>query len=178
VTPHCVSIIAAASSNIQGAVHARYHESEGHNLIVESISILKYLCKIPSTTKEIFESVPDIKGIGKLVAMSVPDPLASIDMAFMKLKQSVDSIDAVNFQSTTLEDVWKAVFAIQQHQRERKSMRNMQRIEPFLQALEKYSKTIEVICNGTPYLPWIWVCLAMNSPNDNDPRALIKIIKT
>ncbi|PQE21380.1 hypothetical protein CJF30_00008252 [Rutstroemia sp. NJR-2017a BBW] len=92
--------------------------------------------------------------------MSAPDPLASIDRAFMKLKQSVDLIDAVNFQSTTLEDVWKAAFAIQQHQREKKSMRNMQRIEPFLQAIEKYSKSIEVICNGTPYLPWIWLASA------------------
>jgi hypothetical protein len=109
--------------------------------------------------------------------MADPDPLTSIDMAFMKLKQSVDSIDAVNFQSTTLEDVWKAAFAIQQHQREKKSMTNIRRIEPFLTALEKYSKSIEVLCNGTPYLPWIWVCLGMNSPDD-DPRALIKIIET
>ncbi|KAJ8067481.1 hypothetical protein OCU04_004825 [Sclerotinia nivalis] len=88
--------------------------------------------------------------------MAASDTLASIDMAFMKLKQSVDSVDAVNFQSTTLEDVWKAALAIQQHQRENKSMRNIRRIEPFLKALEKYSQSIEILCNGTPYLPWIW----------------------
>lgn len=74
----------------------------------------------------------------------------------MKLKQSVNPIDAVTFQSTTLEDVWKAALAIQQRQRESKSMMNMRRVEPFLKALEKYSKSIEILCNGTPYLPWIW----------------------
>jgi hypothetical protein len=109
--------------------------------------------------------------------MAASDPLASIDMAFMKLKQSVNPVDAVTFQSTTLEDVWKAALAIQQCQRESKSMKNMRRIEPFLKGLEKYSKSIETLCNGTPYLPWIWVWPRMHSL-DNHPRPLITTLET
>jgi hypothetical protein len=113
------------------------------------------------------ESVPEIGESREPIAMATSDTLASVNVAFMKLKQSVDPIDAVTFQSTTLEDVWKAALAIQQRQRESKSMKNMRRIEPLLKALEKYSKSIETLCNGTPYLPWIWVCLRMNSRNNH-----------
>ncbi|KAI0123226.1 hypothetical protein BJ170DRAFT_641233 [Xylariales sp. AK1849] len=30
------------------------------------------------------------------------------------------------------------------------------RIAPFLGAAERFSQVVEVVCNGTPYLPWIW----------------------
>jgi len=81
----------------------------------------------------------------------------TFETAIRTLKQAINSTDATAFQSTIVDDVWKAAEEIQERQRQRKSLRNMRRIEPFLKALEKYSKTIEVVCNGTPYLPWIWV---------------------
>jgi hypothetical protein len=90
----------------------------------------------------------------------MPEPLTpewAIESAFLKLKQSVSNNDALVFQSTTLEDVWKAAEEIERVQRQRKSLRNLKRIEPLLGALEKYSKPVEILCNGTPYLPWIWV---------------------
>lgn len=77
--------------------------------------------------------------------------------AFDQLKRSVSASDAVVFQSTSLQDVWKAARDIEQHQQQRQSVRNLRRIEPLLNAIGKYSKVIEVLCNGTPYLPWIWV---------------------
>lgn len=83
-------------------------------------------------------------------------PMA-FDEAFEKLNQTVSSDDALLFNSTTLEDVWKTAIQIQQAQRKRRSLQNLRRLEPLLQGLEKYSKAIEVICNGTPYVPWIWV---------------------
>jgi hypothetical protein len=85
------------------------------------------------------------------------DPESTIEAAFRKLKQSVSSNDALVFQSTTLEDVWKAAEEIERVQRQRRSLRNLKRIEPLLRALDKYSKPVEILCNGTPYLPWIWV---------------------
>jgi len=79
------------------------------------------------------------------------------ETAIKSLQQTVSSADATAFKSTSLGDVWKAAEEIQDAQRKRKSLRNMKRVEPFLKGLEKYSKVIEVLCNGTPYLPWIWV---------------------
>jgi hypothetical protein len=86
-------------------------------------------------------------------------PIATIDAAFTKLKQSITSNDALVFQSTTLEDVWKAAEEIERVQRQRKSLHNSKRIDPLLKALKEYSEPIERLC-GTSYLPWIWVRLA------------------
>jgi hypothetical protein len=83
--------------------------------------------------------------------------LSSFEAAFNSLKDSVSAKDATAFQTTTLEEVWKAAEEIQLAQRQRKSLRNLRRIEPFLKCLGKYSEVIGVLCNGTPYLPWIWV---------------------
>ncbi|GIJ89554.1 DNA-directed RNA polymerase II subunit RPB1 [Aspergillus pseudoviridinutans] len=38
-------------------------------------------------------------------------------------------------------------------------LRNMRRINPFLEGLDRYSKAVYVLCDGTPYLPWIWIAL-------------------
>jgi hypothetical protein len=83
----------------------------------------------------------------------------TFEKAISSLLETVSSADARAFTSTTIEDVWKSAETIQTKQRERKSLKNMARIEPFLKSLEKYSKVIEVVCNGTDYLPWIWVDL-------------------
>jgi len=90
------------------------------------------------------------------------NPTNVIVDAFEKLKRSISEEDAHNFACTDLQDVWKAVREIENVQRKRQSAQNMRRIEPLLRGIEKYSKVIEVLCNGTPYLPFIWVCYSLN----------------
>jgi hypothetical protein len=84
-------------------------------------------------------------------------PTNIIADAFEKLNRTISPEDAHKFASTDLEDVWKAVQNIQNLQRKRQSVQNLRRIEPFLKGLEKYSKVIEVLCNGTPFMPYAWV---------------------
>lgn len=91
------------------------------------------------------------------MASQPQSPEASFSDAFERLKLSVSTSDAEAFQKTSLQDVLDAAQAIETEQRERRSLRNLRRIEPFLSAIEKYSGVIEVLCQGTPYLPWIWV---------------------
>lgn len=93
-------------------------------------------------------------------------PRETIAEAFTKLKQSLSESDAYDFASTELKDVRKAVRDIDSEQRQRQSAQNLQRIEPFLRGLEKYAKVIEVLCNGTPYLPYVWVCMLVLVSND------------
>jgi hypothetical protein len=84
-------------------------------------------------------------------------PQVTLEQAFKKLKQSVSSTDAHTFQSIELKDIRTAAEEIETNQRKRQSLRNMNRLKPFLDVLEKYSRVIEVLCNGTPYMPWVWV---------------------
>lgn len=84
----------------------------------------------------------------------------ALEKAIDGLKQSITNADVVEFQSTTIEELWIAIRDIEQAQRDRKSICNLTRIQPLLEVLDKYSKVIEVCCNGTPYMPWIWVSAA------------------
>ncbi|KAL7967437.1 hypothetical protein HDV63DRAFT_396365 [Trichoderma sp. SZMC 28014] len=76
--------------------------------------------------------------------------------AYEGLQHTVSPLEAKEFQNTTLEDVQKAALTIENQLAARKTLRNMRRLMPLFQGLEHYSQSIEVLCNGTPYLPWIW----------------------
>ena len=86
------------------------------------------------------------------------NPKGVIADAFEKLRRSISEEDAKKFASTNLKDVWSAVREIDDTHRRRQSAQNLRRVEPLLTGLEKYSKVIEVLCNGTPYMPYVWVC--------------------
>ncbi|PVI02267.1 hypothetical protein DM02DRAFT_702449 [Periconia macrospinosa] len=80
----------------------------------------------------------------------------TLEQAFERFESTVTTDDRRLFQDTRLEHVRNAALEIEQDLATRRSLRNMRRLQPFLQGLEHYSKAIEVLCNGTPYLSWIW----------------------
>lgn len=83
-----------------------------------------------------------------------------IQDAFEKLQRDVSATslkDAHDFQASKLEDIWIAARELERRLAERQCSRNMRRLKPFLDGIERYSKAVEVVCNGTPWLPWIWV---------------------
>ncbi|KAF7670744.1 hypothetical protein GT037_011195, partial [Alternaria burnsii] len=77
--------------------------------------------------------------------------------SFEKTVQRYSRTDDREFSNTTLRDVRNAAKEVERHLAARQCMRNMKRLEPFLNGLEAYSKVIEVLCNGTPFLSWIWL---------------------
>jgi hypothetical protein len=77
--------------------------------------------------------------------------------AFEKTVQKYSTTDDREFSDTTLRDVREAAIQIQRQLAARQCLRNMKRLEPLLDGLEAYSKVIEVLCNGTPFLAWVWV---------------------
>jgi hypothetical protein len=84
-------------------------------------------------------------------------PTSTIHKTFESLQRSISLEHRHTFESTELQDVWTAIQDIQTAQRKRRSAQNLRRIEPLLEALEKYAKVIEILCNGTQYLSFIWV---------------------
>ncbi|KAM7211075.1 hypothetical protein V8F06_013542 [Rhypophila decipiens] len=80
----------------------------------------------------------------------------TIRQAFDDLERTISEKDKISFASTTLENVVQAAHAIEDELAARQLLRNMRRLAPLFNGLGYYSKSIEVVCNGTPYLPWIW----------------------
>ncbi|KAF5986953.1 NACHT domain-containing protein [Fusarium bulbicola] len=61
----------------------------------------------------------------------------------------------------TVNDVRHAIRQIEQQLAARQSLRNLDRLTPFLNAMDRLSKPIDVLCNGTPFLPYIWAPLKL-----------------
>lgn len=80
----------------------------------------------------------------------------AIRRAFESLEREIHPADSRDFASTTLEDVRNAAIDIERQLAARQLLRNMRRLELLFQGLRHYSKVIEVLCNGTDYLSWIW----------------------
>ena len=83
-------------------------------------------------------------------------PPASFDTAFRRLRDQVSPHDEHLFSSTTMEDVRKAALEIEDQLQQRRTLRGFVRIRPFLNGIEQYSGVVEVLCQGTPYLPFLW----------------------
>ncbi|KAJ2906303.1 hypothetical protein MKZ38_002382 [Zalerion maritima] len=76
--------------------------------------------------------------------------------AFEDLERTLTTSDRASLKDTTLQDVRKAAYIIEDQLGQQQSLRNMRRLMPLFAGLEHYLKAIEVLCNGTPYLPLIW----------------------
>lgn len=82
--------------------------------------------------------------------------LETIRQAFESLHGALHPSDARLFKSTTLDDVRLAAEIIERDQSKRRCLRNLRRIEPLFQALDKFGVAIDVLCQGTPYLCFVW----------------------
>jgi hypothetical protein len=80
----------------------------------------------------------------------------TIRAAFENLELTVTPADSRAFRSTTLQHVRTAALELENQLAARQALCNMRRLEPLLKGLEHYSKVVDVLCNGTPFLPWIW----------------------
>jgi hypothetical protein len=89
---------------------------------------------------------------------------AAFQEAYEKFVRSVKPEDAAAFASLTLDDIEQTALDVQDSQRKKRSLRNLIRIAPLFEALRKYGKTIEILCNQTPYLAFVWV--SYSHPNN------------
>lgn len=56
-----------------------------------------------------------------------------------------------------VDDVRHAIQRVEQQMAARQSLRNFDRLTPFLNAIDRLTKPIDVLCNGTPFMPYAWV---------------------
>lgn len=91
-----------------------------------------------------------------LAARSSLEARRIIREAFEDLEKVISPSEAKDFNNTTLQNVQDAALGIESILAARQSLRNMRRLSPLFEGLKCYAETIEVLCNGTPYLPWIW----------------------
>ncbi|KAJ4322698.1 hypothetical protein N0V84_004723 [Fusarium piperis] len=85
----------------------------------------------------------------------------TLKTAYDELDRTITPGDKRDFGNTTLQQVRKAARDIENQLAARQSLRNMGRLMPLFQGLEHYSEVVKVLCNGTPFLPWIWAPITL-----------------
>ncbi|KAH7170201.1 hypothetical protein EDB81DRAFT_908734 [Dactylonectria macrodidyma] len=82
-------------------------------------------------------------------------------VAFEELNRTISPGDSRAFGQIALQDVKKAALDIENQLAARQSLRYMRRLMPLFNGLEHYSKVVDILCNGTPFLPWIWAPITL-----------------
>lgn len=96
-----------------------------------------------------------------LALVASPEARQMVHTAFEELKQTITPQDSRDFHKTTLHDVRQAALSIEVQLASRQCLRNMRRLMPLFQGLEHYAKTMDVLCNGTPFLSWAWAPITL-----------------
>ena len=85
------------------------------------------------------------------------DPMHSMfEKALIEFEKSLRPEEKQNFKSTSFEDVKAAIINIQQDQENTRTLRNLRKIEPFIMAMEAFSKVIEVYLNASQFVCYVW----------------------
>ncbi|KAG6358594.1 hypothetical protein INS49_012112 [Diaporthe citri] len=85
----------------------------------------------------------------------------TIRSAFEDLENVITPQDSRDYHDYSLERVRKEALNIENQLASRGWLRNMRRLKPLFTGLEHYSKVVDTLCNGTPYLPWIWAPITL-----------------
>ncbi|TRX91712.1 hypothetical protein FHL15_007494 [Xylaria flabelliformis] len=85
----------------------------------------------------------------------------TIKSAFDDIESTITPDDSRGFGTVTLADVKKAALDIENQLAARQALCNMRRLMPLFQGMEHYSHAVEILCNGTPYLSWIWAPISL-----------------
>lgn len=128
--------------------------------LIHAYEALGFLISTRDLSGCIISPLPSLKHL-HLVKMPLRPAVSAaarqiLKTAFDELDRTITPGDKRDFGKTTLQDVHKSALEIENQLGARQCLRNMRRLKPFFRGLEHYSKFIEILCNGTPYLPWIW----------------------
>ncbi|KAF4445870.1 NACHT domain-containing protein [Fusarium austroafricanum] len=87
---------------------------------------------------------------------------AMIERACERLQKQLSPDERLTIQnSTSIDHVRHAIGRIEQHLAARQSLRNLGRLSPFLDAIDRLTKPIDILCNGTPFMPYAWAPLKL-----------------
>ncbi|KAI1376891.1 hypothetical protein F4677DRAFT_459629 [Hypoxylon crocopeplum] len=89
----------------------------------------------------------------------------AFETALVQFKSGLKKRDRDKFKDVTLEGLLKEIENIQNTQHSQRRGKNIARLQPFIEAMNEFGKVIEVFCNTTEMVAFVWV----ESPQTNNP---------
>lgn len=80
-----------------------------------------------------------------------------LELSCERFRKDLNAEDDRSIRATSLDDVRAAIAQTERELASRQGLRNFDRLSPYIDAIERYGKVIEVFCNSDPLVPYIWV---------------------
>jgi hypothetical protein len=75
----------------------------------------------------------------------------------VEFKKGLSEKQQADFQFAELGDVYKAIHSVQKQQEKNGTLRYLNRIRPFLDAMVQFGKVLDTFANSSEFVPFIWV---------------------
>ncbi|KAF2807330.1 putative zinc finger protein [Mytilinidion resinicola] len=81
---------------------------------------------------------------------------SAFDRTLEDFKKNLKKKDQNNFKMTTFSDLKQSIAELQAKQHSQRRLQNLNRLKPFLEAIEQYGKVVEVFCNSSEFVAFVW----------------------
>lgn len=79
-----------------------------------------------------------------------------LERACQRFREELTSKEDQEIQATSWQDVQNAVINIERQFAARQCLRNLDRLSPYLKAVEGYGSVVEIFCNSSTFVPYVW----------------------
>jgi hypothetical protein len=83
--------------------------------------------------------------------------VTSFERALNEFKKDLKKKDQVLFKNTTLDDLKKCIGELQKKQHSSRRLQNLNRLKPFIEAIDQYGKVVTIFANTNEILAFVWV---------------------
>lgn len=80
-----------------------------------------------------------------------------LELSSERFRSELDAEDDRLIRATSLNDVRATIAQTETQLASRQGLRNFDRLSPYINAAERYGKVLEVFCNSSPMVSYIWV---------------------
>ena len=81
----------------------------------------------------------------------------AFESALEEFKKGLKKRDQETFKITTFKELKTSIGDLQKKQHSQRRLQNLNRLKPFLEAIEQYGKVVEVFCNTNDIVAFVWV---------------------
>lgn len=83
--------------------------------------------------------------------------VTSFERALNEFKKDLKKRDQDNFKSTTFDGLQQCIGDLQKKQHSSRRLQSLNRLKPFIEAIEQYGKVVTVFANTNEIVAFVWV---------------------
>ena len=91
------------------------------------------------------------------MANNYPGASAAFDKVLEDFKKDLRKRDQEIFKITTFEEMQKCIAEVQTKQHSERRVLNLNRLTPFIEAVEQFGRLVRLFCNSDEYVAFVWV---------------------